>query len=238
MRTIITGQLDTIGKDPVGADTKGQDPIGNDTIGSDPIGKDTVGNGAKTTSPRPGRFPVSSPTAEQLTPGNCTTAADYLSSNPNLSTTKSLFDAAGDTSSLADPAAKAMVFAPTNEAWGSAAQGLGLTTQTLTSDPQLLHTIVDYLIVPQLALPTSQWTPDTVVATLSNEQLQLLTPPSPASPNYAVQGAQGYAQAQVVKADVPACASYVFVVNAVPVSSAGDALLTAKGLVGSGKKRL
>lgn len=242
LRMVPAGQVDTIGKDPIGADIKGQDPIGKDTKGSDPIGKDTAGNGAVTspgTSPRPGRSSISTPSTEQLTHGNCTTAADYLSSNPDLSLTKSLFEAAGDVPALSDPVAKAMVFAPTNEAWASAAKGLGLTTQTLTSDPQLLHAIVDYMIVPQLALPTSQWTPGSSVSTLARgERLQLLTPPSPASPNYALQGAQGYAQAQVVEANVPACASYVFIVNAVPVSAAADSLLTAKGLVGSGKRRL
>jgi len=74
-------------------------------------------------------------------------------------------------SKLDDPKALFMVFAPTNEAWDRAAVGLGLTVDRLKANKGLLDAVVDYHIVPQRALNTSQWSPNLALPTLAPGQL-------------------------------------------------------------------
>lgn len=227
-------RVDTVGSDPVGSNTVGSDPVGSNIVGSDPIGKVTS-HGIIRFSPSAESTATSSRApASEL---RCTTAAEYVQSNPQLSTFAELLKASNTYESVVNSTTeKSMVFAPNNQAWQSAATGLNLTQSTLTLDPKLLQAIIGFHIIPQLALPTSQWpVGGALLPTASpGESLEVMPPSSLGSPGFSIGGAQGYAQPQVLTANIKACESLVFIVNAVAISSESDYLLTSKGLVASG----
>ena len=224
-------RVDTVGSDPVGSNTVGSDPVGSNTVGSDPVGK--------VTSQGRIRFVPSVETTAAVTPApvselRCTTAGDYIQSNPELSTFANLLKASSMYGTVVNSTTeKSMVFAPTNQAWQGAAIGLNLPQSTLASNPKLLQAIIGYHIIPQLALPTSQWpVGGALLPTASpGESLEVMPPSSLGSPGYSIAGAQGYAQPQVLTPNIKACESLVFIVNAVAISEEADYLLTSKGLV-------
>eukprot|EP00887_Chlorella_sp_A99_P007297 scaffold2.g7297.t1 len=185
--------------------------------------------------PPPGRPAVAAaPRAPAPEAERCTTAAQVLATDPDLSMFAQLAEAAGLLPTLGDPNAMFMLFAPNNSVVNASFAGLKLTEAFVLGNPPLLAALARYHVVPDRSLSTSQWTEPTALPTLSPGQLLAVTRlGGPAeAPIWGLGGAIGYPIGQVGD-ERRVCAGLMWSIDSVLISNAADRLLTAGGNVGA-----
>ncbi|KAK9806155.1 hypothetical protein WJX72_003478 [[Myrmecia] bisecta] len=164
---------------------------------------------------------------------NCSTVAQVARAAPGLTTLVAALDATNLTSLLDDPTYVATIFAPTNSAFDLLLTTLNVTAAQALASPDLLKPVLLNHVVPGIAtkvinffdaeqLPTALGFNASVVvsknATATAASRKLLQ----AGPDIYILSPQTIARngaAKILIADIPACQSYIEVVDAVLVPS-------------------
>ncbi|KAL4422578.1 hypothetical protein ABPG75_008775 [Micractinium tetrahymenae] len=89
-------------------------------------------------------------------PAQCLSVAEVAQQAGSFSALLTAAQAAGLAPALADRSLQATVFAPTDEAFAAALQGLGLTAQQLLAQPALLAAVLKYHVVPGAPITSAQ----------------------------------------------------------------------------------
>jgi len=134
--------------------------------------------------------------------------ADAVVATPELSTLLAAVEAAGLTSTLADPTLVATVFAPTNEAFNNLFTELDITAEQALALPYLAQ-LLSYHVVPGVAATSTVLTPDMSLPTLLGEYLTVGLFPE-AVTIYGIESA-----ANVTMPDIAAGQSIVHIVDEV-----------------------
>ncbi|KAL0021745.1 hypothetical protein WJX79_001549 [Trebouxia sp. C0005] len=128
---------------------------------------------------------------------------------PDLSTFVTTAQAANLTTYLSDPTLAATVFVPTNEAFTTALSQFGVTPTEALAEPSLLKGLLQYHVVPGMAMTTSTLTDGlTLTTALTGQTLKI----NKTRATVTIQPATGSA-ANILDADIPVCKAEMDIID-------------------------